>query len=213
MANLKTRYLLAIFFILVTGSIVHALQYAPSQDDEAGLLAIQSIPLQIGPWHGYDVPLGEDVYEILETRAILHRNYVADNGDQVFLSIVHYNDTKVDFHAPEACLGGRGDRTTKSVKKVVVQVNEQKIPLELAEIVAQNNDRRNLAYYFYQTGGFHGQNYIKMRLKIAANRLAAHDSSGSLVRISTDMTKDSEKAHHLLESFLTDLFPVIEDSL
>jgi len=213
MANLNLRYVLVIFSVLVTGSLVHALQYAPSQDNQAGLQAIQSIPLQIDRWHGYDQPLDEDVYDILETRAILHRSYVAKNGDQVFLSIVHYSDTKVDFHAPEACLGGRGEQTTKSVKNVIIPVNNQDTPLEIAEIVSRNNDRQNLSYYFYQTSGFQGQNYIKMRLKIAMNRLVAHDSSGSLVRLSTDMTGDGDQAHRLLDAFLTALFPIIEDAL
>ncbi|MBN4068639.1 hypothetical protein JYU06_03855, partial [Desulfotalea psychrophila] len=77
MAKLNMRYIVVIILILVTGIIVNTLQHAPSQDNEAGLQAVRSIPLQVGSWKGYDIPLKEDVYEILETRAIVHRNYIA----------------------------------------------------------------------------------------------------------------------------------------
>jgi len=186
--------------------VAYNLRYDSSQDDETGLAILQTIPMQIGKWKGQDVTLDETVYEILETRAIIHRNYTDNDSNTILLSIVHYNDTKVDFHAPEACLGGLGLSTTKSKKKLSVQGKKnKKISLEVAELLSKNNDRQLLSYYFYKSGSFLGQNYIKLRLMIAINRLAQQDSSGSLIRISTTLHKSKDHASNILQNFLKEL--------
>lgn len=208
MANLKFRYLIVILLLVVTASMVYGLQYESSYDDEAGLVDLQAFPMQIGRWTGRDFPLDEMVYEILETRAIIHRSFTAENGDNVFLSVVHYHDTKVDFHAPEACIGGRGNKTRKTNKTITLFEGDKKIKLDVAEMVTTRSSGQTLTYYFFKSGRFVGSNYIKMRLSIAANKLAQNDARGSLIRISTTLTPGNEAAAELLlKEFLEALFP------
>lgn len=211
MASLKLRYLIALVLLLATTCVVKSLQYDSQQDDVAGLAAIRAIPMRLGKWQGHDVPLAEEVYDILETKAILNRNYVSPEGNHIFLSIVHYSDTKVDFHAPEACLGGRGERTTKIVKKIYLPLNGKNFPLTIAEVQAKNFDSQSLSYYFYKAGNFMGQSYIKMRLNIAYNRLTKQNKSGSLIRVSMPMqlTVAKEKQEVQLVQFLQKLVPFL----
>ncbi|HFD32709.1 MAG TPA: EpsI family protein [Gammaproteobacteria bacterium] len=213
MTNLKLRYLIAAILIAATAAVVSALQYNSSQDEGAtGRAFLQTIPMQIGEWKGYDVPLDEKVYEILETRAIINRNYVNKAGKTLQLSIVHYNDTKVDFHAPEACLGGRGEHTKKIVKKIPIKRDGNSSTLEIAEILASNpNSNNSVSYYFYKAGSFMGQNYIKMRLNIAKNRLFRKNKSGSLIRVSGYLGVEGSQRQEekIIESFMQKLIPVI----
>lgn len=211
MASLKLRYLIALVLLSLTACVVKSIQYDSKQDDVAGLAAIRAIPMRLGKWQGHDIPLAEKVYDILETRAILNRKYVSPEGNHIFLSIVHYSDTKVDFHAPEACLGGRGERTTKIVKKVYLTLNGKTFPLTIAEVQANNVDSQSLSYYFYKAGNFMGQSYIKMRLNIAYNRLTKQNKSGSLIRISMPMqlTVSKEKQESQLAQFMQDLVPFL----
>jgi len=211
MASLKLRYFIALVLLSITACVVKSLQYDSKQDDVAGLAAIRAIPMQLGKWQGHDVPLAEEVYDILETKAILNRNYVSPEGNHIFLSIVHYSDTKVDFHAPEACLGGRGERTTKIVKKIYLTINGKIFPLTIAEVHAQNFDSQSLSYYFYKAGKFMGQSYIKMRLNIAYNRLTKQNKSGSLIRISMpiQLTVPEEKQEIRLKQFMQRLVPFL----
>ncbi|MFW8600777.1 exosortase C-terminal domain/associated protein EpsI [Desulfobacterota bacterium M19] len=212
MTNLKLRYFIAAILIAATAAIVSALQYSPSQDEGAtGQAFLQTIPMQIGEWKGYNVPLDEKVYEILETRAIINRNYVNKAGKTLQLSIVHYKDTKVDFHAPEACLGGRGEHTRKLTKKITIKHGNSSFTLNIAEILASNANNRSVSYYFYKAGNFMGQNYIKMRLNIAKNRLFNKNKSGSLIRVSgyLGLEGNQQKEEKLIESFMQELIPVI----
>ncbi len=214
MANLKYRYLIVVISLAVTAFVAYNLQYDSSQDDETGLAILQAIPMQIGKWKGQDVSLDETVYEILATRAIIHRSFTADNGGNVFLSVVHYHDTKVDFHAPEACLGGRGEKTTKITKTITLFSGDQQRTFDIAEIIATRASGQTLTYYFFKAGQYIGSNYIKMRLSIAANKLARNDTRGSLIRISTTLVPGNEAAaKSVLIDFMEGLFPYIQQSL
>jgi len=199
---------------MVTAFVINSLQYDSSQDDETGLAILQAIPMQVGKWKGQDISLDETVYEILETRAIIHRSFTADNGDNIFLSVVHYHDTKVDFHAPEACLGGRGEQTTKITKTITLFSGAQQRTIDIAEIIAVRATGQTLTYYFFKSGQFIGSNYIKMRLSIAANKLARNDTRGSLIRISTTLIPGNEAAaESVLIDFVEDFFQYIQQSL
>jgi EpsI family protein len=212
MTNLKLRYFLAAILIAATAAVVSTLQYNSSQDEGVmGRAFLQTIPMQIGEWKGYDVPLDEKVYAILETRAIINRNYVNKAGKTLQLSIVHYSDTKVDFHAPEACLGGRGEHTKKIVKEIPIKRNGNSSTLEIAEILASNANTNSVSYYFYKAGNFMGQNYIKMRLNIARNRLFHKNKSGSLIRVSGYLGVEGSQRQEekVIEAFMQKLIPVI----
>lgn len=214
MANLKFRYLIVTLLLIATAFVIYGQQYDSSQDDETGFADLQAVPMQIGKWRGQDLSLDEMVYEILETRAIIHRTFTTDNGDNIFLSVVHYHDTKVDFHAPEACIGGRGLKTQKTTKILTLFSGTRQITINVAKMVTTRSTGQTLTYYFFKAGQFVGSNYIKMRLSIAANKLAMNDTRGSLIRISTTLTPGNEAAAELLLiDFLEDLLPHVQQSL
>ncbi len=215
MAKIKTRYTVVFLLLALTAFVVNDLHGDYSQMKESGLEDIDNIPMRIdNSWQGKDFPLEEMVYDILETRAIIHRSFADKNGNNVFLSIVHYSDTKVDFHAPESCFGGRGLQTTKTTKTISLQIDGVDKSIDVAQMVTTRRNGKSLSYYFYKSGDFVGSNYIKMRLSIAANKLMNNDSRGSLIRISTTLLPEHEKeSETLLARFLQDLFPYITQAL
>ncbi len=215
MANLKFRYMLVILLLVATSCIVTVLGYDSSQDDRNGMAAIQAIPKQFGEWTGNDIPLDEQIYKILETRAILHRNYISERDrQQIFLSIVHYTDTKVDFHAPESCLGGSGLNTIKSAEKITLDREGHPLVLEVAKIISTGINDKTLTLYFYKAGNFIGQNYSWMRLNIARNKFLFDNTNSSLIRVSTSIEQgDEEGAHMRLVKFISEIYPSLKTSL
>jgi len=213
-ASLKFQYIILLTLFSLAALLVHVLRYDSHQPNHQDAKATQSIPLNFVQWQGRDLPLDELVYEILETRAIIHREYASGGGEKVFLSIVHYGDTKVDFHAPEACLGGLGLQTIKSEKKINWHDSGIQIKLDVAEMITERPNGQLLTYYFYMTENFFGANYIKMRLNIAKNKITRNKTSGSLVRISTTLEENNrEESEILLLNFLRDIFPLLKQSL
>ena len=211
MKTLKIRFLTAVLLITITAIVVHLLQYNSQYDSSAAIEAINNIPLRMASWTGHDVHLEKRIYELLDTQAIVHRIYLSDNGDEVFLSIVHYQDTKVDFHTPEGCLGGSGIEAKKKVRTIAFPTTAGKRAIDIAEIITDSNGSKTLVYYFYKAGDYTGQNYIRMRMNVAINKLIKGNSSGSLIRISTPINlKNSADAQTTLLNFLSDLFPAIK---
>ena len=113
MEKLRTRYIIATLVIIIGSVLVNLINYETYYRAAEAIQTVGQIPLQLGKWRGTDVFLPENIYEILETRAIIHRSYQIED-QRVFLSLVFYPETKVDFHAPESCLGGLGREIKKS---------------------------------------------------------------------------------------------------
>ena len=209
MGNIKTRYIVAIIIIAFGAVLVNAVEYETFYRADDAVLTVKKIPLNMKKWRGTEVLLAENIYEILETRAIIHRSYQFE-GQRVFLSLVFYPETKVDFHAPEACMGGSGRKINKSTKTIEFGNGGESISLGINQLTYEDGPQRDLVYYFYKAGSFTGKNYILLRLNLAKNKLAGDGSSGSLIRISTgDEPIGGVSAHERLKSFIADLYPYL----
>jgi len=213
MEKLKTRYIIVTIIIAAIAGLVNFIQYDTHYKYEDSIQTISKIPIKLGMWQGIDVFLPENVYDILETRAIIHRSYKFEN-QRVFLSLVYYPETKVDFHAPEACLGGSGKKIKKTSKSFAFTTGAEKVSLDLNQLVYDDGMNEELVYYFYKAGSFMGKSYIHLRLKLAANKLSGNGSAGTLIRVSTpDETMGSTVAPERLKGFIRDLYPFLVKNL
>jgi len=209
MGKIQTRYIVAVVIILATAGMVNYIEYDTFYQADDAIRTIKNIPINLGRWRGNNVFLDEDVYEILETRAIIHRNYQLED-QRVFLSLVFYPETKVDFHAPEACFGGTGLQVEKSAKTITFENAGEEIKLDLNQLVYYNEVNKDLVYYFFKAGSFVGNSYVHLRLSLAGNKISGNGTSGALIRISTpDNAAGNVKAADRLKSFLKELYPYI----
>ena len=214
MENIKNRYLILIALMLFSSVLVSFLNYDTDNKAEASIQTIEKIPLNLGKWHGVDVSLEENIYEILETKSIINRAYHTEKGKKVFLSIVYYPETKVDFHAPEACLAGQGIQISKTTKTIYITHKGRKTKINLNQLVRKTNNSNELIYYFYKAGDFLGKNYIKLRFALAMNKFSTKEKSGALIRISTPaLNSDYQPASENLISFIAELYPYLNKYL
>jgi EpsI family protein len=207
--KIKYRYTVLIFLLILTGVLVNILNYNSYKENGTAVHGIENIPVKLGKWNGENIPLEDRVYQILETQYIIHRNYLF-NGKYVFLSIVYYPETKVDFHSPEGCLGGQGIEISKTIRTVIIQNKDRMVEIELNQLVRKTDRSNEVVYYFYKAGDFLGQNYFRLRMNLAMNKFLDTRKSGSLIRISTSSPNgDIESASVTLNSFIKELYPFI----
>ncbi len=209
---MKLRLVLVVLFLVLQAFIVSAVSYKEGGGADLGLDAIAKIPHSFAGWSGTDYPLDPSVYDILETRAIIHRLYENRNGERVFLSIVYYAQTKVDFHAPEACLGGQGVKTSKSEDSVFIADENMKLKVNRL-IQDDGGSRQDLVYYFFKSGPFAGSSYFSLRLNLIFNKFSKRNNSGSLIRVSTSMKDGNSNSKFILGKFINDVKPYIDNSL
>ncbi len=209
MEKIKKRYIVLIAILFVVSITVNFLNYDTFYKADAAVRTIEKIPLKLGEWHGRDAPLDSRVYDILETRAIINRNYVSD-GHSVFLSLVYYPETKVDFHTPEACLAGQGTQVDKSSRSEYIRYRGEKLKLDVNQLIRSHDGSNELIFYFYKAGGFVGRSYLKLRFSLALNKFGREEKSGSLIRVSTPVSGDDyQSASKILTSFIGDLYPYL----
>ena len=210
MENIKNRYLLTFFIIALSAFFVNYLDYGTYHNAEAGIQAIKGIPMEFGRWHGENVLLEESIYELLETKSIIHRKYYSENGNEVFLSIVYHPETKVNFHGPEQCLGAQGIPLEKSLDRISFKNGDKTVEINLNRLIQEQYGKKSLIYFFFKTGEFIGPNYTKLRLNLALNKFTNKKKSGSLIRISTPVSDDNtQKAANVLTGFVKELYPYL----
>ena len=212
MENIKIRYIILSCILVFTALLVSFLNYGAYNKSEAGMRAINKIPLEFGKWQGKEVQLDNLIYEILETKSIIHRTYRSESGEDVFLSIVYYAETKVDLHAPEGCLGGKGILVEKT-KKTISFINDNKFTkLHLNQLIRKQKTHEEIIYYFYKAGHFMGESYIKLRFSLAMNKFTNQEKSGALIRVSTPVSSgDLKKSSGILVDFIAELYPYLQN--
>jgi len=209
---MRTKYSILIILLLSTAFLIQAVGYDAQSSSRDGADVVGKIPLRLGSWQGMDVSLDERVYELLETRAIIHRTYDRPQlPAEVFLSIVYYNQSKVDFHTPEDCLGGLGLKTEREPHQVTVNYEGENIAINLYQLIQHHEGRKTLVFYFYKTGRFAGRSYLKLRLNMGFNKIAGHRPSGALIRLSTPILESDgiPAAQSRLQDFIQDIFPLV----
>jgi EpsI family protein len=206
--NITNRYLIVIFVLIISSVLIHLLTYNKFYRTEEGLAHIVKIPLEIGGWHGQDIFIEDRIFEILETKSILQRKYSSDQGYEVLLTIVYYPETKVDFHAPEACFSGQGISISKSEKTLNILKDGMIFELKINQLIKQQMNSENLIYYFYKADNFFGSSYIKLRFSLALNKFLSNEKNGALIIVSSMMkNQDTKKESEVLQKFIQDIFP------
>ena len=209
MENIKIR-LIAIIFLLAGFSILQLKighgQYTHGRTQNV----FQTFPLKMGEWVGYKVPFNENVYNILETEAIVVNRYVSGNN-VVNLSIVYYPEVKVDFHSPEGCSTGLGEKIEKLRSKEIIIIQNKKKLMFLVNVFivyGVNGDRR-VYYYMYKAGDFISESYIKLRFEMAKMYLFNRGTSGALVVFSAPVYRSVEDSEKIIYEFIKSSYPII----
>ena len=210
MEKLSSRYIVLLLLMIMTIPLLSYLKYDTFNKPKDGIKAISNIPHKFGEWKGTDYKIEERVYELLETKSIIHRNYKNINGSSVFLSIVYHADTKVNFHGPEQCLGAQGIALQKTNKLITFHYHDKLIRIELNQLVQDQYGSKSLVYYFFKAGDFIGPNYVKLRLNIALNKFRNSKKNGVLIRFSTPINEnDPLESSKILKDFLKDIYPYV----
>jgi EpsI family protein len=208
MEKIKTRYLLVIGLLTVFGVMQGGSGYSSyiKGDNENPL---KDFPLEVGEWSGKQYKMKEDVFQILETNAVILNAYKRGT-DLVAQSIVHYSNERVDFHSPESCNVGRGDKVEgKKINSIILNSGEREIPIKVKSfIVKRNKKSRKLIYYFFKSEKFIGPNYLNFRYNLGLNFLRNRKTSGSLIILSTPVINDISSSESTLKIFMESFYPV-----
>ncbi|MFA6217014.1 MAG: exosortase C-terminal domain/associated protein EpsI [Candidatus Omnitrophota bacterium] len=167
--------------ILVFAALISYAAYFPTKLASQTERMISDFPLVIGEWTGEDMVLSDRVYELLETRNLIMRNYHNKKGEIINLYIVYSQDNRKVSHPPEICLQGDG---AAIVDKSTLQVTDSIVANKL---VIEKELSRELGVYWYKAGKVYSNNYILQQLRSSLGGMFGKRVSSALIRVLTSV--------------------------
>lgn len=180
---------------------------APSQ------VRLEDIPVEFGEWKGKNIPIPERVYEILETKDVLTREYANARGEKVDLVIVYSGTSRAAFHPPEICyLGGGRELLNKNLETVEIGGSGENSTLRANKLLMKDKFGREIAWYWFTAGNKVTENYYLQQCYFIWNELRRNPAGGSLIRVSARTTgNDLGQAETLGKDFMRRLAPLLPD--
>jgi EpsI family protein len=164
------------------------------------------IPSTIGPYKqvGADIDPGDRVREILQTNAIVTRQYVSPGGWPVELMIVHTGQTRGSLHFPEVCLVGQGWEVREQYSAPVGFLFTAK------RLVIFRGDRSQAVLYWFKTGSQLTGNYFLNTLNWVLGKITFGEPSSSMIRLSTVIGRQGDEvSFRVLEDFALQFEPIL----
>lgn len=198
-----TSYLLAALLLVIpTGLLMHAI---PEITPLPPRQPLSGFPMEIGSWHGHQLPVGREVFEVLKSDDYLNAEFFDQVQGTVSLWIDYYKSqqTSLGIHSPFACLQGAGG-TILDARKINIAPG-----LPVNALVMDNAGRKMLVYYwFLQRGRWMTSEYWGKFL-MGYDRFFRRRADGCLIRLITPVNQDVESARERLSSFARLLIPIL----
>ena len=168
---------------------------------------LQTFPLEIQDWHGFDQPLTDRITAVAGVDTYISRFYFKPGGDSVGLYIGYYKSqqTGETIHSPKNCLPGTGWQPMEASEIVLHVPDGRAVPVNL--YVVENEREKLLVLYWYQSHGriISSEYWAKVYMVIDAIRLNRTDAT--LVRVTANLGRDQNKARQLAVSFAEQVIP------
>ena len=194
--------LIVILLFLVSSFILYNMRLTKGNVNLEAYL--ENIPLNIREWKGKNLKIPSYVYEILETRNILMREYIDENGGELILTIVCSEGNRGSFHPPEICYaGGEGVEFLEKKKDTVPLEGNNN--LEVNKLLMKSTDGLTTAWYWFLAGDEYVSSYYQQQLRLFLDALRGKSGQGALIRVSVH--GNSESIEDKTKSFITLLVP------
>lgn len=175
---------------------------------------LASLPFQLGPWTGTDVPMQQDVLAILGPGDFLQRFYENASVSQpyidFFLAYFPSQRTGDTIHSPKHCLPGAGWLPTESSRISISFPGSA--PFEVNRYVIAKGDQRQLVLYWYWAHDRAEASEYWAKFYLVADSIRLNRSDGSLVRVITPLPDGEtvEAAQRRLLSFAGNVVPQLD---
>lgn len=171
---------------------------------------LQTFPQEILEWHGVDQPLSDRITEAAGVDSYINRYYFQPDGDNVGLYVGYYKSqqTGETIHSPKNCLPGTGWQPIQSSQIALRMPDGRAFPVNL--YIVEHDREKLLVLYWYQSHGriISSEYAAKVYMVLDAIRLNRTDSS--LVRVTTRLGTDENKARQVAVSFAEQVIPGLD---
>lgn len=181
-------------------------------------LPLDQMPSTVGSRVATDLPMDEEVLQVLGKGIFLNRIYKAPEGDQtlgaaapigLFIGYFPTQRTGQSIHSPQNCLPGAGWSFLSSGITNLDSPGGQKYPV--GEYLISDGRSTQEVLYWYRVHGRSVANDYKAKLYTLVDSIRYSRTDAALVRIITPVlpNEDRAAAHKRVVSFAEQIVPVL----
>ncbi len=177
-------------------------------------LPLKQFPQQLNGWTGTDVPIDQDVLNILGPGDFLLRIYQNPQKAQyVDLFIAYFRSQRAGdtIHSPQHCLPGSGWAPVENKRITLSLPGHEPFPAN-RYLIAKGDARQLVLYWFWaHDRGVASEYWAKFYL--VADSIKMNRSDGSLVRITTPMYpgETADAAQQRILPFAGEVSPLLDN--
>jgi EpsI family protein len=204
------RFILAALLIAGAGVL---LQARARSEVFPPRLPLKQLPQQLNGWTGSDVPIDQDVLNILGPGDFLLRVYQSPQQSQyVDLFIAYFRSQRAGdtIHSPQHCLPGSGWAPVENKHIILNLPGHGPFPAN-RYLIAKGDSRQLVLYWFWaHDRGVASEYWAKFYL--VADSIKMNRSDGSLVRITTPMYpgETADAAQQRVLPFAGEVSPLLD---
>ena len=202
MSNSKTYLTTVILFSLTLLGLIYLWQ---CKNVSLAKVKLESIPLTLGEWKGEDIPIDERIYELLETKDVLMREYSNVKGERVVLAIVYSGVNRASFHPPEICyLGGGRELLKKDIENVEAGPagKTSRATMQVNKLLMEDQAGKEIAWYWFSAGSRITSSYYLQQCYFIWDELRRNPQGGTLIRVSTRVADGSPETRAPRKEFI-----------
>jgi len=181
------RFATVVLLLLATGIFLRG----RTQNETIPVRAsFASFPDRLGEWIGTDVPMPQDVLEVLGAGDFLLRDYQKVQLPAIVNLFVAYIPTQRagdTIHSPRNCLPGAGWSPVEAERILVSLPGQPAFPAN-RYIVAKGSDRQLVLYWYWAHGRAVASEYWA-KFYLVADSIRLNRSDGSLIRVVTPLSE------------------------
>lgn len=210
-----SRYTLRNLWILLVLSVATAalvLATQPGQGRAIADISEESIPLQIGEWHGTRYEMGAMVFQALRPDAIISRTYVHPSGKR--LDFVLLAGTHADaFHNPHLCFPDQGWKIQDD-RSIELHIPGTNTPINARVMLLDNNGRKATVVYWYRAPFGTTSSVAVARVQTYAARIMGMSRQQTFfIRFIVPSSQDVQKDVETIQQFAGELFGSLKHTL
>ena len=204
------RFLVIALMLMATGIFLH---YRGGHETIPARQPLATLPTQIDSWNGFDIPIAQDVLDVLGRGDFLLRTYrslAPQPSTNLFIAYFPSQHRGETIHSPKNCLPGAGWSPVDSSRIQLALPGHPAFPAN-RYIIARGEDRELVLYWYQYHGRILASEYAA-KFYLVADAIRYNRTDGALVRITTPIVagETAATAQQRLESFAAPLVPLLE---
>jgi len=204
---MKTHWRFAIAVIVLGGTGV-LLQARNGSEIIAARTPLASFPHSFDGWRGVDIPMTQDVLDVLGPGDFLLRDYqdpVRRSELDLFIAYFPSQRAGDTIHSPKNCLPGAGWAPVRA-DRIMMDVPGHE-PFPANRYVISKGQQQQLVLYWYWAHDRALASEYAAKFYLVTDSIRMRRSDGSLIRLSTTLgpNQDIESAQKVLISFASNV--------